>query len=81
MLYRSNRDLPTLVRNHLPPRAQDIYREAFNNAFASHSGSQNREENSHRIAWATVKRLYVRSDDECVPFQGVRRRGERKSDV
>ncbi|MGD0433406.1 MAG: ChaB family protein, partial [Acetobacteraceae bacterium] len=31
MPYRMNEDLPPSVRDHLPPHAQDIYREAFNN--------------------------------------------------
>jgi cation transport regulator len=36
MPYRMNDDLPASVRRHLPPHAQDIYREAFNHAFAAH---------------------------------------------
>ena len=32
MPYRSNEDLPMPVQAHLPPHAQDIYREAFNHA-------------------------------------------------
>jgi cation transport regulator len=35
MPYRDNDDLPDSVRRHLPPHAQDIYREAFNHAFAA----------------------------------------------
>jgi hypothetical protein len=38
MPYRVNADLPASVRDHLPPHAQDIYRAAFNHAFASHAG-------------------------------------------
>ena len=38
MPYRSNGDLPPSVQAHLPPHAQDIYREAFNHAFAAHVG-------------------------------------------
>ena len=30
MPYASNDDLPPAVANHLPPHAQDIFREAFN---------------------------------------------------
>lgn len=60
MPYRSSSDLPASVRNHLPPHAQDIYREAFNSAFAEHEGDPRQEEASHRIAWAAVKRLYVK---------------------
>ena len=35
MPYRTNSDLPASVQAHLPPHAQDIYREAFNHAFAT----------------------------------------------
>jgi len=60
MPYRTNADLPDSVRNHLPPHAQDIYREAFNHAFAAHAGEGGQEERAHRIAWAAVKRSYVK---------------------
>jgi cation transport regulator len=42
------------------PHAQDIYREAFNHAFAAHAGDPHQEERAHRIAWAAVKRSYVK---------------------
>jgi len=60
MPYRANRDLPAPVQAHLPPHAQDIYREAFNHAFAAHVGDSRQEEAAHRIAWAAVKRSYVK---------------------
>jgi cation transport regulator len=60
MPYRTNADLPNSVQMHLPPHAQDIYREAFNHAFAAHTGDPRQEEASHRIAWAAVKRSYVK---------------------
>ncbi|GAB6850002.1 ChaB family protein [Paraburkholderia kururiensis] len=63
MPYASNDDLPPSVRNHLPPHAQDIYREAFNHAFAAHAGDPDHEEIAHRIAWAAVKRSYVKDGD------------------
>jgi cation transport regulator len=55
MPYRTNDDLPVSVRVHLPYHARDIYREAFNHAYAAHSGDVRREEAAHRIAWAAVK--------------------------
>jgi len=61
MPYRANSDLPASVQEHLPPHAQDIYREAFNHAFAAHAGDPRQEEAAHRIAWAAVKRSYVKS--------------------
>jgi cation transport regulator len=56
--YAANADLPSSVRNHLPPHAQDIYREAFNHAYAAHADDPRQEEAAHRIAWAAVKRSY-----------------------
>jgi cation transport regulator len=67
MPYRVNADLPPSVRNHLPEHAQSIYREAFNHAFAVHAGDPRQEEAAHRIAWAAVKRSYVKEGDEWVP--------------
>jgi cation transport regulator len=58
MPYRGNSDLPPPVRNHLPDHAQDIYREAFNHAFAAHTGDPRQEEAAHRIAWAAVEQRY-----------------------
>jgi len=66
MPYPSNADLPGAIRRHLPPHAQDIYRAAFNHAFAAHEGDPRQEEASHRIAWAAVKRSYVRVGDSWV---------------
>jgi cation transport regulator len=67
MPYRVNADLPASVRDHLPPHAQDIYRAAFNHAFASHAGEVRKEEIAHRTAWAAVKRSYVKDGDSWVP--------------
>jgi cation transport regulator len=70
MPYRNNFDLPVSVRNHLPPHAQDIYREAYNHAYGAHAGEIDREQRAHMIAWAAVKRNYVKADDrEWVPRQ------------
>lgn len=60
MPYPTNDALPSRVRDHLPPHAQDIYREAFNHAFAAHAGDPRQEEAAHRIAWAAVKRSYMK---------------------
>ena len=66
MPYEINADLPASVRQHLPEHAQDIYREAFNHAYTAHRGDIRQEEIGHRIAWAAVKRAYVKSDDTWV---------------
>jgi len=61
--YSHNVELPPAVRSHLPEHAQDIYREAFNHAFAAHTGDPRQEEAAHRIAWGAVKRRYVKEGD------------------
>ncbi|WP_276199544.1 ChaB family protein [Chelatococcus sp. XZ-Ab1] len=70
MPYRDNSDLPPAVRAHLPAHAQDIYRTAFNSAFADHSDDPRREESAHRIAWAAVKRSYVKRGELWVARDG-----------
>lgn len=62
MPYTTNADLPSTVRLHLPLHAQEIYRAASNNAFKAHCNERRREEAAHRIAWASVKRLYEKQD-------------------
>ena len=66
MPYSRNEELPSAVRDHLPPHAQDIYRAAFNHAFAAHEGDPRQEEASHRIAWAAVKWGYEKDDGQWV---------------
>ena len=66
MPYQTNDELPPPVKNHLPSHAQDIYREAFNHAFAAHVGDPRQEEAAHRIAWAAVKRSFLKLGDSWV---------------
>ena len=63
MPYQVNVDLPASVRGRLPDHAQNIYREAFNHAYAAHAGEIDREQRAHMIAWAAVKRSFVKADD------------------
>jgi cation transport regulator len=63
MPYTTNEKLPPSVRNHLPPHAQDLYREAFNHAWLTYERSARREEIAHRTAWAAVKRQYHKGPD------------------
>jgi cation transport regulator len=53
----------------LPRHAQEIYRSAFNNAWTEYAdrSSARREEISHRVAWAAVKRKYQKSGDQWIP--------------
>lgn len=67
MPYLTNEDLPRSVRDHLPDHAQDIYREAFNHAWERYAADPAREEIVHRIAWAAVKKTYVKAGDQWVP--------------
>lgn len=69
MPYRENDDLPDSVRLHLPGHAQDIYREAYNNAWRQYSDDRRQEEIAHRVAWAAVKRKYHKVGDEWLPFE------------
>lgn len=66
MPYASNTDLPSPIRHALPAHAQDIYRAAFNSAFASYADSGRREEIAHRVAWAAVKKRYVKVGNDWV---------------
>jgi cation transport regulator len=69
MPYRNNSDLPPSVRHHLPAHAQDIYREAFNHAYAAHAGEDDQEQRAHKIAWGAVKHSYVKQGDTWVPTE------------
>ena len=66
MRYPSNADLSASIRAHLTEHAQDIYREAFNHAYAAHQGDSRQEEAAHRIAWTAVKRSYVKAGAQWV---------------
>jgi cation transport regulator len=67
---RNNEDLPASVTHHLPPHARDIYRAAFNHAFEAHAGDPRQEDAARRIAWAAVKRSYVKVGDSWVARRG-----------
>ena len=66
MPYATNAALPASLREHLPEHAQDIFRAAFNHAFAAHSGDPRQEEAAHRIAWTAVKRSYVKVGNDWI---------------
>lgn len=72
MPYKSNKDLPERVTNHLPEHAQDIYREAYNNAWEQYKdpkkrrGSESQEEVAHKVAWAAVKTKYTQKNDKWI---------------
>ena len=69
MPYASVADLPPRIRDHLPAHAQEIFLEAFNHAWEEYAAPGKRrpgsslEETANRVAWAAVKRSYVKVDD------------------
>lgn len=71
MPYLRNADLPDSIRFRLPNHAQDIYREAFNNAWDRYGKDEplRREEISHRVAWSAVKKKYRKVGDAWVARQ------------
>jgi cation transport regulator len=60
MPYQEMSDLPKGVRHNLPHHALKIYLKAHNNAWEQYSAENDsqREEISHRVAWAAVKKVY-----------------------
>lgn len=67
MPYLTNDELPISVQRHIPQHGQDIFREAFNHAWQEYAGDPRQEEIAHRVAWAAVKRIYVKVGNEWAP--------------
>jgi cation transport regulator len=67
MPYESNADLPISLRRHLPPHAQDIFRNAFNAAWETYANrGLEREALAFRVAWSAVKKTYRKLGDDWV---------------
>lgn len=70
MPYNSPDELPQSVRDNLPSHAQEIYMKAFNNAWDEYAdpedrqGDASREETAHKVAWAAVKNVYEKDEDD-----------------
>jgi len=68
MPYSKVSDLPASVKDNLPAHAQEIYMEAFNNAFKQYKDSDKRiggatqEETAFKVAWAAVKKAYKKDE-------------------
>jgi cation transport regulator len=66
--YKTREELPEPIKEHLPAGAQDIYQEAFNNAWKrfvdptklKYGGD--RESASRRVAWTAVKKKYFKNE-------------------
>lgn len=69
MPYKQTSELPDSVRDNLPQPAQEIFKDAYNNAWDEYAdpkdrrGDASREETAFRVAWAAVKKKYVKNDD------------------
>lgn len=71
MPYKSREEIPDQVQSALSdvPHAQDIYKEAYNSAFAEYAdpddrlSGYDREETAHAVAWNAVKQKYEKGDD------------------
>lgn len=72
MPYKTNKDLPDAVKNHLPSHAQDIFRESYNHALSQYKkpekrrGNESQEEVANKVAWSAVKTKYTKKDDKWV---------------
>lgn len=72
MPYQNLQSLPKGVRNNLPAHGQEIYKEAFNNAWDEYKdpqdrrGDARREETARKVAWAAVKQVYEKEGDQWV---------------
>ena len=72
MPYQTRSELPDRVKKNLPEHAQDIYKEAYNNAWDQYAspnrrrGSESREETAHRVAWSAVKKQYEKRGNKWV---------------
>jgi len=68
MPYEKLSDLPAGVKDHLPSHAQEIYLEAYNNAWQEYKDAQkrqddsSREETAHKVAWGAVKKTYEKDE-------------------
>lgn len=69
MPYPNSNDLPDNVRGVLPKHAQEIFKEAFNNAYEEYKDPKrrrndaDREDVARRVAWSAVKKSYEKGKD------------------
>ncbi len=69
MPYSGISKLNRSLREKLPKHAQEIYVEAYNNAYDQYKdpskrrGDESREETAHRVAWSAVGKEYEKGDD------------------
>ncbi|HHS7920380.1 TPA: ChaB family protein, partial [Legionella pneumophila] len=69
MPYKKINELPDSVKDNLPNHAQEIYKEAYNNAWDQYDepdkrqGDRDREETAHAVAWSAVKKEYEKNSE------------------
>lgn len=63
MPYKKISQLPKPIQTHLPVHAQEIYKDAFNNAYKQYKERPDREETCHKVAWHAVKQKYAKGED------------------
>lgn len=69
MPYKRKTELPKQVKDNLPPKAQDIYRKAYNSAEEQYADPSkrkkggSREETASRVAWSAVKSKYQKDEE------------------
>ena len=71
MPYKKREQLPDTVKKKLRnvPKAKDVYKEAFNNAYEHYADPKNRktgndrEASAHAVAWSAVKEDYEKGED------------------
>ncbi len=72
MPYDNISELPDQVSDNLPKNAQQIYKEAYNNAWDQYAdpkkrkGNASHEEVANRVAWSAVKKKYEKKDGKWV---------------
>ena len=59
MPYANRSELPEPVQNVLPKHAQDIFKDAFNNAFDEYGQDESR---AFAVAWGAVKKNYHKNE-------------------
>ncbi len=72
MPYDKISELPDKVRDNLPEKAQEIFKEAYNSAWDQYSdpkkrrGNASQEEAANRVAWSAVKNKYEKKNGQWV---------------
>lgn len=78
MTMNNRSDLPKDVQNSLPEAGQQLYLNAYNEAYKSYEQEKvenkdaDREEMAHRQAWAAVREVYELQGNRWVQIKDIR---------